>query len=185
MTFEDALFPCPALQDFLRGLLHSDPAARLSFAAIHSHPFFQSVAWAAVGTTTPRFIPALTSPDDHSRFDPMAVASTVRLPTLSRAAPTKFEGTQLPFAGFSYSGVVLSMTVAPAPAGPTGADSLAESLFTAQSEVRRLNSEKKDMQARLAAAQELGEEHWAALKRCELQVQAAERRALELQHSNE
>jgi len=88
----------------LRGLL-CERKERLDAERIKAHPFFRGIEWERVHMAGPPMVPLLSSPEDTSRFyldddDVEDGCGSAGLSTDRKR--TAFEGTQLPYVGFTH-----------------------------------------------------------------------------------
>ena len=153
---------------------------------LYSH--FPGVEWDHLLNKQPP-VPA-NHPDDLSRFEhvtPMSMGTTLLTKSLL------FEGTHLPFAGFTCTcnisseareareqpdsgvgsgglnpGWCVSRSLADTPSSPLiskeGGDSLQQALLSAQMDLRKASTERTELQAKLKAAQQQASESWGQLE---------------------
>ena len=73
---------------------------RLGHSKMLRHAFFSSLDWAALLTTTPPYVPDVSSAEDDSHFDIIEEVTTE--PSIT-ALKDKKEFKNLPFIGFSFT----------------------------------------------------------------------------------
>ncbi|XP_075795285.1 serine/threonine-protein kinase MRCK gamma isoform X2 [Pelodiscus sinensis] len=139
-------------KDLIRGLL-CQQERRLGQNGIEDfkrHPFFKAIDWDNIRTSTPPYVPEVSSPADTSNFD-VDDDTLKELETLPPISHNAFTGHHLPFVGFTFTtGCPLSVK----PPSPSMSPAVAQ----LEKRIRNLEQEKVELARKLRESQSEAED---------------------------
>uniref|UniRef100_K7G3M3 non-specific serine/threonine protein kinase n=1 Tax=Pelodiscus sinensis TaxID=13735 RepID=K7G3M3_PELSI len=141
-------------KDLIRGLL-CQQERRLGQNGIEDfkrHPFFKAIDWDNIRTSTPPYVPEVSSPADTSNFD-VDDDTLKELETLPPISHNAFTGHHLPFVGFTFTtgchqGVTKSHTLGPLSVKPLS-PSMSPAVAQLEKRIRNLEQEKVELARKL------------------------------------
>nr|XP_043879438.1 citron Rho-interacting kinase isoform X2 [Solea senegalensis] len=166
------------LVDLVQSLL-CGAKERLGFQGLRCHTFFSSVDWNNLRHVLPPFVPALHAEDDTSNFEEPEQAAPWPASAAQRGAqPVGFQGQDLPFLGWFFSGALTALakteSVSAGLNSPAKANSMEKKLHLKSRELQETQDKCHKMEQEISRFQRKMTDLESVLQQKDVELKASE-----------